>query len=101
MTTNKKTKTCNRCGKGNLVWQQSKNGKWYLTDAEPTPIKGENGRTIKNLRLAHKCEEPQELDERDAQEAFASQRRSHYLSMGMDVVEASIRACHDAGIPTY
>ena len=55
--------TCNKCGKGGLVWATSKAGKYYLTDADATQIVGENGRVIKTLELAHKCptQEEQEI----------------------------------------
>ena len=53
--------TCNRCGQGNLVWATSKAGKYYLTDAEATAISGENGKTIKTLKLGHRCPTPEEV----------------------------------------
>jgi hypothetical protein len=51
----KKIITCKNCGMGGLVWATSKAGKYYLTNADSTQVKGENGRVIKTLQLAHKC----------------------------------------------
>jgi hypothetical protein len=58
----KKVITCNKCGKGGLVWATSKAGKYYLTDQDSSQITGENGRVIKTLQLAHKCLTPEEQD---------------------------------------
>ena len=61
--------TCAKCGQGNLTWKQTAAGKWYLTDIEGTSIVGENGNTIKVLRLAHKCktQEQKDVEVRDLQ----------------------------------
>lgn len=48
------TKTCNRCGATDLVWQTSKKGNYYL--AIPTPVYGDGGRHIKTIYPAHRCE---------------------------------------------
>lgn len=61
----KKVITCNKCGKGGLVWATSKAGKYYLTDKDLTEITGENGRVIKTLQLAHKCLTAEEQEVRD------------------------------------
>ena len=50
-----KTVTCKRCGRNDLVWRESKAGKWYLTYDEGVAIGGEGGRHIKTIRPAHEC----------------------------------------------
>jgi hypothetical protein len=56
----KKMITCKRCGTSGLVWATTKAGKYYLTPAESAQVKGENGRVIKTLQLAHRCPTPEE-----------------------------------------
>jgi hypothetical protein len=60
MNNKPKTVTCKRCGTCGLVWAQTKAGKYYLTDADATNVKGASGRTVKTLRLAHKCPTPEQ-----------------------------------------
>lgn len=50
-----KTVTCNKCGRNDLQWKQSKAGKWYLTYAEGVGITGESGRSIKTIYPMHEC----------------------------------------------
>lgn len=50
-----KSVTCKRCGRNDLVWRQSKSGKWYLTYDEAVEVVGESGRGIKSFRPAHQC----------------------------------------------
>jgi hypothetical protein len=51
----KKLVTCKRCGRNDLVWRESKTGKFYLTYDGGVEIKGGNGRTIKRVYSAHEC----------------------------------------------
>ena len=66
MNKNKNNVSCKRCGCPDLQWQQTKAGKWYLTSAEATAIRGESGRIIKTIRPAHRCEDYQRQLETDA-----------------------------------
>jgi len=43
MNKNKNNVSCKRCGCPDLQWQQTKAGKWYLTSAEATAIRGGAG----------------------------------------------------------
>jgi hypothetical protein len=49
------SKQCNRCGKQNLVWRQSKKGNWYLADPQTVATKT-YGNYI-TIPYAHKCDE--------------------------------------------
>lgn len=51
----KKLVTCKRCGRNDLVWRESKAGKFYLTYDEGAAIIGEGGRQIKTIHPAHQC----------------------------------------------
>jgi len=44
--------TCRRCGEGNLAWEKSKLGKWYLCRTHL----GADGKHYANRKEFHKCE---------------------------------------------
>jgi hypothetical protein len=44
--------TCNRCGRANLGWQQSRSGKWYLCVTRRT----RDGKLEADRHGFHKCE---------------------------------------------
>lgn len=67
------TKSCNKCGKENLVWCQSKKGNWYL--AEPKTISTKTYGNYITIPFAHKCAE-QENYERNESFLFDLQARS-------------------------
>lgn len=90
---NKKQVTCNKCGKTGLVWATSKGGKFYLTDAEATAITDENGKTIKNLQLAHKCMSAEEQEIAAGFQQAAD--KSHALEAQRDAITAQIDALLD------
>lgn len=89
----KKQVTCNKCGKTGLVWATSKAGKFYLTDAEATAITGENGKTIKNLQLAHKCMSAEEQEIAAGFQQAAD--KAHALEAQRDAITAEIDALLD------
>jgi hypothetical protein len=47
-----KPANCNRCGRENLGWQQSRSGKWYLCVTRRT----EDGKLVADRRGFHKCQ---------------------------------------------
>jgi hypothetical protein len=47
-----KTAKCNRCGRENLAWQQSRSGKWYLCVTRRT----QDGKLVSDRRGFHKCQ---------------------------------------------
>ena len=47
-----KTAKCNRCGRANLAWQQSRSGKWYLCITR----RNANGELEADRRGFHKCQ---------------------------------------------
>ena len=46
------TAKCNKCGRGDLAWQQGKSGKWYLCVTRRT----KDGTIEADRRGFHKCE---------------------------------------------
>jgi hypothetical protein len=67
----KKPITCKKCGCPDLKWAQSNAGKWYLTPMEGAHIKNDNGRVIKTIKIAHRCDLYEEQKAEDARiEAF-------------------------------
>lgn len=68
------TKTCNRCGKQNLVWRQSKKGNWYLSD--PQTISTKTYGNYITIPFAHKCDEAEVGYERNESFLFDLQARS-------------------------
>ena len=68
--------TCKKCGKQGLTWAQSKAGNYYLTDSESTKIRNENGRVIKSIRPAHRCEDyVRELNDAKEHQAHLDEKR--------------------------
>lgn len=89
-----KTTTCNKCGKTGLIWATSKAGKFYLTDRDATQIKGENGRIIKTLQLAHKCltADQQEINANGEQAAT----RAREITAQLNTIEVEMDTRRDS-----
>lgn len=54
-----KLKTCDRCGKSNLLWVENKNGKWYLCDTIQSRGEVKSMHDVRYAApwLAHNCAE--------------------------------------------
>lgn len=76
--------TCKRCGEANLKWAQTKAGKWYLTPMDPTYIRGEHGRAIKTLNLAHQCAKPEKARNDQRDERYIALRQTKEFKEGWD-----------------
>jgi hypothetical protein len=73
-----KTKTCNKCGKENLVWHQSKKGKWYL--AEIKEWYGYQFGATRTYFPGHRCSAQQQFEFKQQQELEETYKREdHYL----------------------
>ncbi len=61
---------CNRCGRANLAWQQSRSGKWYLCVTRRT----QDGKLVADRRGFHTCQptftNPQGMEVSDADIPF-------------------------------
>jgi ssDNA-binding Zn-finger/Zn-ribbon topoisomerase 1 len=73
-----KTKNCIKCGKEDLVWKQSKKGKWYL--AETKEWWGDQFGTSRTYFPGHRCTEQQQVKFKQQQELEETQKREdHYM----------------------
>lgn len=94
----KKITECKKCGKGGLVWAQSKTGKWYLTDQEATAIRGDSGRVIKTIRPAHRCPTEEQKAEQEREDAMWA-RHAELSVQGHDYAEAWRLVRIEFGLP--
>jgi ribosomal protein S27E len=86
-----KSAKCNKCGKENLVWNQSKKGNWYLSD--PATISTKLYGSYLTIPFAHKCPVIAEEVESDFNKIECSNCKGRYLVAKTEVMASTI--CSD------